>query len=294
VITPFDSGGRLDLLALDRHCRHLVASGVHGLILCSTLGEAPALDEAERLDVLATGVQAARGTGVPVVAALVESAPARRNRFLCALPSIGADGLLLFPPLLYRPNDRELVDYLRSVLGEAGLPTMMFNKPSTFGCDFSPRLAEALAGEPLLQAVKEAAELTARTLEWRERHDGRLAVFAGDEFAFEALTLGAAGFIAGLGNMVPAESAAFYELWRAGSLAEAVELYRWLCPLYQLDVSVQLVQNIKLATSIVTGLPEFVRSPRQPLDGEARRRVEAVVTRAMASRPAIAVRDRAR
>lgn len=281
VLTPFDAQGRVDFAAFERHIGFLAASGVHGLIVCSTLGEAPGLDDAERRDVLAAAVSIARPHGVPVVAALVESAPNRRRRFAAGLRDAGAAGMLLFPPMLYRATEAELADYLRATIEEAGLPTMVFNKPAAFGCDFSPRLAESMAQLSLLQGVKEAAELTTRVPEWLARHGDRLSIFAGDEFALEAMALGARGFVAGLGNVVPAESAALYGLCRSGTMGQAQALYRALAPLYLLDVSAQLVQNIKLAANIAHGFPEHVRSPRSMLQGAERDRVGNVVREAL-------------
>lgn len=283
LLTPFDGEGRIDLAAFERHVDVLARAGVQGLIVGSTLGEAPALEESEKRDLLTTAVAAARPHGVPVIAALVETAPARRDRFLAGLAGSGADGLLLFPPLLYRPTEAEFADYVRRAVGQAGLPTMVFNKPAAFSCDFSPRLAAALADLELLQAVKEAAELTARIPDWRQRHGERLAIFAGDEFALEAMMLGAAGFIAGLGNVVPAASVALHRLCQSGPAPQARALYRILAPLYQFDVSAQLVQNIKLAAHLSHGFPEATRPPRQALQGDERSRVETLVRQTLAA-----------
>jgi 1-pyrroline-4-hydroxy-2-carboxylate deaminase len=64
-----------------------------------------------------------------------------------------------------------------------------------------------------------------------------------------------------------------------------VDLYRWFMPLLHLDVDKKLVQYIKLANQM-TGLgSEWVRAPRLTLVGEERAKVEAVVRRALKTRP---------
>jgi 1-pyrroline-4-hydroxy-2-carboxylate deaminase len=56
-------------------------------------------------------------------------------------------------------------------------------------------------------------------------------------------------------------------------------------PLLHLDVDKKLVQYIKLANQM-TGLgSEWVRAPRLTLVGEERAKVEAVVRRALETRP---------
>ena len=83
----------------------------------------------------------------------------------------------------------------------------------------------------------------------------------------------------------PAETVAIYKLAKAGFAKEATEIYRWFLPLLELDISPQLVQNIKLA-EVATGLgTEFVRKPRLPLQGAERERVINVIQESLKSRP---------
>jgi 4-hydroxy-tetrahydrodipicolinate synthase len=80
---------------------------------------------------------------------------------------------------------------------------------------------------------------------------------------------------------------AIYELVKAGRIKEATAIYRWFMPLLELDISPQLVQNIKLA-EVATGMgTEYVRLPRMPLQGKERERVEAIIEEGMRTRPDI-------
>src|SRR5690606_31259965 len=91
----------------------------------------------------------------------------------------------------------------------------------------------------------------------------------------------------GLVCAYPAETVAIYRLVKAGRLAEALEIYRWFMPLLELDITPQLVQNIKLA-EVATGIgSEHVRAPRLPLEGAERARVLGVIEKAMKSRPVL-------
>ncbi len=285
TLTPFDEAGRIDADAFERHVSTLLRAGVGGVIVASTLGEGPALCVEEKLELVRRASALAAPAGVPVIAASVGYGLAQDRRFLASLREHGAGALLLFPPVLYRPTADELVAHVEGAMEAAGLPTLVFNKPATFGCDFSPRLAERVARHPNWIGVKEAAELTARIPEWTAAHGPRCRVFAGDEWSFEALGLGADGFVAGLANVVPHECVAFHRAFAERRIDDAAKWYRWLAPLFQLDVSPALVQNIKLAARMATGFPEAVRPPRLPLAGAERVRVEAIVSRALDGRP---------
>ena len=108
-----------------------------------------------------------------------------------------------------------------------------------------------------------------------------------DNLAFEALAVGAVGWVAGLVVAFPAETVAIWRLMQAGRQAEALAIYRWFRPLLDLDVSTYLVQNIKLAEVLAIGTNDRVRGPRQPLNGARRAEVEAVIRAAIATRPVL-------
>ena len=73
-----------------------------------------------------------------------------------------------------------------------------------------------------------------------------------------------------------------------GRIEEARAIYRWFMPLLHLDVHKKLVQYIKLVNQMTGMGAEWVRAPRLPLVGEERGRVEAIVRRALETRPTLA------
>ena len=59
-------------------------------------------------------------------------------------------------------------------------------------------------------------------------------------------------------------------------------------PLLHLDTAVKLVQYIKLCNQMTGEGAEWVRAPRLTLEGEERKRIEAIIQQAMATRPKLA------
>ncbi len=116
----------------------------------------------------------------------------------------------------------------------------------------------------------------------------RFQVFTGvDDLALESLALGAHGWVAGLACAFPAETVAICEFARQGRMAVAIAIYRRFQPLLDLDVSSWLVQTIKPVEALVTHSNDRCRAPRLPLAVEERARVEAIVHKALAVRPAL-------
>ena len=139
-----------------------------------------------------------------------------------------------------------------------------------------------------IQAVKESTRDISNINRIHNRFGDRLKVLCGvDTLALESILIGADGWVAGLVCAFPAETVAIHELVKAGRVNEAIEIYRWFLPLLELDISPQLVQNIKLA-EVATGIgTENVRAPRLPLQGAERQRVLKVIEEGIRTRPSL-------
>jgi 4-hydroxy-tetrahydrodipicolinate synthase len=219
---------------------------------------------------------------------IAESATDRAVELARRAEAASADGIMLLPPMMYNAAPEETVAWFATVATATSLPVMVYNNPVSYKIDVSVEMLEQLAAQPNIAAVKESSDDVRRVIAIRNALGDRLAIFTGvDNLALESCVLGADGWVAGLVNAFPAETVALWRLAKAGRIAEALSLYRWFAPLLALDVSPRLVQNIKLAESMVGAGTEPVRPPRQPLAGAERSRVEAIIRSALTTRPAL-------
>jgi len=286
VTSKFRADGELDHPEMKRCFDLQIAAGCDGLIVCGSLGEGPMLSHDERLAVLATA-RAAAGSR-PVLMTVAEAATRTACQLAERAAKAGADGLMVVPSLVYHTDRAETVASLRAVAEAGDLPVMIYSNRVAYRVDVTPDIMEDLADDARFVAIKESCDDIRRTTEIFNRLGQRYAVFTGvDNLAFEALVLGAVGWVAGLVTAFPAETVAIYRLIRAGRLDEALAIYRWFRPLLDLDVSTFLVQNIKLAEALAIGTSERVRLPRLPLSGERRAAVEKIVRDGIASRPVL-------
>jgi len=290
VTTKFNLDGSLDHAEMERCFALLMDAGCDGLIACGSLGEGPMLSHAERLDVLRVAKQVAGGK--PALLTVAEAA----TRDACALAEkaarAGADGLMVVPSTIYHSNHKETVATLRAIAAAADLPIMLYSNRLAYRVDVTTDMLEELADDARFVAVKESSDDIRRSTEIINRLGTRYDLFTGvDNLAFEALAVGAIGWVAGLVLAFPKETVAIYRLMQSGRHAEALAIYRWFRPLLDLDVSSYLVQNIKLAEAMAIGSNERVRAPRMPLEGEQRTRAERIIRTAMDARPALPVLD---
>jgi dihydrodipicolinate synthase/N-acetylneuraminate lyase len=284
VTTKFTEADELDHAEMERCFGLLIEAGCDGLIVCGSLGEGPMLHADEKLAVLSTARKVAGNR--PVLLTINEAA----TRDACALAKraagAGADGLMVVPSPIYHTDAKETVATLSAVAAAGDLPVMIYSNRLAYRVDVTVDVMAELAGDAHFVAIKESSDDIRRTTEIINAFGDRFDVLTGvDNLAFEALGVGAVGWVAGLVTAFPKETVAIYRLMQAGRREEALAIYRWFRPLLDLDVSTFLVQNIKLAEVHAIGSNERVRMPRQPLSGARRAAVEMVISGAMEKRP---------
>ena len=288
VTTKFTKEDSLDLDMFRINIEAQLNAGVHGIILGGTLGEASTLTDDEKEVLIKETVHLVNGK-IPVIMNIAEQTTSGAIKAAHRAENFGASGLMMLPPMRYKADDFETMTYFKQVAKSTELPIMIYNNPVDYGIEVSLNMFEELLSCDNIKAVKESTRDITNITRIRNRFNDRLKILCGvDTLALESLLIGADGWVAGLVCAFPAETVAIYELAKTGRRAEAIQIYRWFMPLLELDISPQLVQNIKLA-EVATGIgTENVRAPRLPLRGAERERVLQIIEDSMKSRPSLA------
>ena len=285
ITTQFDSAHNLDLETFKINLSAQIESGVHGIILGGTLGEASTLTRKEKSTLLTTSLEQVAGK-ISVIMNIAEQSTAEAVLLAQQAESEGANGLMLLPPMRYKATDEETVAYFSSVAESTSLPIMIYNNPVDYKIEVTIEMFEELAKYDNINAVKESTRDTTNVTRMINHFGDRFKILCGvDTIAMECLLMGASGWVAGLVDAFPEETVAIYTYCKAGEWDKATAVFRWFLPLLELDISPQLVQNIKLcevATGLGTG---YVRPPRKQLTGKAHEHVQGIIQTALASRP---------
>ncbi|WP_293955422.1 MULTISPECIES: dihydrodipicolinate synthase family protein [unclassified Sphingobacterium] len=285
MLSPFDENGNLDFDMFGKNIEAQLDGGVHGLIIAGSLGEASVLSTEEKYDLLTYALKLVDGR-VPVLLNIAENTTAAAIKVAQTSEELGADGLMLLPPMRYRADDREAVAYFRAVAQSTKLPILIYNNPVDYSTYVSLDMFEELLLEPNIQAVKESTRDLTNITRLKNRFGDRLKIMAGvDTLGLESLMLGADGLVAGLVDAFPRETVVMYDLVKAGEYSKAVEIYRWFMPLLELDIHPKLVQYIKLAATAEGISTPYTRAPRLPLIGEEEQRVKKIIADSIATRP---------
>jgi 1-pyrroline-4-hydroxy-2-carboxylate deaminase len=287
VTTKFDYKNQLDFDAFGKNLDAQMAAGVHGVVLGGTLGEASTIQDHEKEQLVKFTLEKTEGR-IPVVLNIAEGSTDEAVRKAEQALSWGVNGLMLLPPMRYKPDERELITYLRTVCTATDLPVMIYNNPVDYNTEVSVNAFHALVEIPQVQAVKESTRDISNVSRMISAFGDRYSILCGvDTLAMEELLMGAKGWVAGLVCAFPVETMLVYNLVKSGRLDEAGTLYRWFLPLLELDIRPKLVQYIKLAESITGIGTEYVRAPRLQLSHEERSVVSALIHEAIENKPDI-------
>ncbi|GAA0916240.1 4-hydroxy-tetrahydrodipicolinate synthase [Virgisporangium ochraceum] len=197
LATLFDDEKTVAVEQTAEHAARLVEAGVRAVVVAGSTGEAAALNDTERVALLAA-VRAAC-PDVPVVAgASAEWWRPAAERVVAAV-SAGAEAVLVAPP-----RSGDLDRYFTNVAAAAGqVPVLAYHFPPNAG---GPVPVEALAGLPV-QGIKDSTGDPERMLAQLESWSGWIYSGAAVLTSYAA-TVGAAGSILVAANIAPEDCVA--------------------------------------------------------------------------------------
>ena len=285
ITTKFTDSDKLDINLFNKNLDFQLKSGVDAIVLAGSLGEASTLTQDEK-NILTKNTVDFVNKKIPVVVNIAEQSTRDAIKSVKDAEKYGANGLMVLPPMRYKSGKKETINYFESIANSTSLPIMVYNNPVDYGIEVTIDMFEKLLKCDNIKAVKESTRDISNVTRLKNSFGSRLKIMTGvDTIALESLLMGADGWIAGLVCAFPQETVAIYKLKIQGKIKEAVQIYRWFLPLLELDINPKLVQNIKLAESLLGIGSEYVRLPRQPLIGKEREYVLNVINTGIKNRP---------
>jgi len=275
--TPFDPvTGGVDLVGMRSNVRRWMETGVRGIVVGGSTGEAVLLDEEERTRLLEATREVVPSDRLLVAGTGAESLR-RTLRLTRAAADAGADAVLVQPPAFYRTamTPEVLADHYRRVADDAPVPVILYQVPLKMSTlDMPNGLLIELSRHENVVGVKDSRGVL--------EHIGTLADNAHPDFQvlvgngallYAALEVGAAGAILGVANLAPSKSAGIVAAFRAERTAEAGRLQEKVGPLHKTVVGGLGVAGVKTGLDLLgmRGGP-----PRLPLRGLDQAGVETV------------------
>lgn len=278
AITPYLPDGEIDHAGLATVLEHLIASGVHGIIIGGTTGEYYAQSRDERVSLLKTAKDVVRGR-VPLTFGVGAIATGDAIAYAEAARQLGADAILIGAPAYAVPTPQELAEHVLAIDRAASLPVMLYNYPGRTGTLMGAAFFDLVAHSPNIRAIKELSgdvnQLHMLATDYR-----RIELFCGmDDQALEFFAWGARGWVCGAGNCLPMEHLALYDACVvARDFDKGRRIMAALLPLMRvLEQGGKFVQSIKHGCALA-GLPTGgVRKPILGLDEAQKHELETVI-----------------
>ena len=276
IATPFRDD-ELDVEGLQANVARYMRTGLAGILVLGSNGEAPLLDADE-----AFRAAAAVRERVPSDRTLIVGAGEESTRTTIAAvkraAKAGADVVLVRTPSYFKAQlgTETFVRHYTEVADASPVPVLPYNVPSLTGVRLPAEAVARLAAHPNIPGVKDSSADLAQIADLVSMTPPGFKVLVGSApTLYASVCVGASGAIVAAACVVPDAVVELFELSRAGRHQEALALQRRITPLARMVTSTFGVAGLKAAMDAVGHAGGVPRRPLLPASPEAREAIAA-------------------
>lgn len=283
LVTPFNRSGGIDFSHFRENVKSYAGTGVAGIVIAGSTGEAPFLTEQERLKLVEAARDLVRPPQILIVSTGLESTlltiKLSREAIAC-----GADAILVITPNYFKARMADAtaqLGYYRAVADRVRRPVIIYNIPQFTGIRMAPETIAALSRHPNIVGLKESSgDLTYDRKILRGVQRG-FRVFTGSPPLFlDVLCSGGAGGVLGQANYAPELCVGIHAAYQNRQFKLARDLQRRLTYLAE-NIAVPFgVPGVKAAVEIRGLHGGSPRAPLAPLGASARKVIAAALREA--------------
>ena len=269
LVTPMNEKG-VDYEAFGRFIDFQIENGINALVAVGTTGENATLEPWEQKEVIRFVVERAAGR-VPVIAGTGTNNTEHVLANTKAACEVGADAILVVTPYYNKATQNGLIRHFTTVADASTVPMILYNVPGRTGCNLLPKTVAKLADHPNIVGIKEATGNMAQMVELTALCADKLDIYSGeDALTVPFISMGAAGTISVLSNVVPKLSVEMTDKALSGDFAGAAELQCRMLPLINALFSEVNPIPAKAATSVMGFGEDYLRLPLTPMEDATR------------------------
>ena len=277
LVTPFRQG-RIDYPTLDRLIERQIAGGVDALIIGGTTGEAATLSDRERYSLYTHAIEKIKrrckvilGTGTnDTRVAIKHTKEAER---------LGADGALLVTPYYNKGTASGLAAHYEAIAASSDIPMILYNVPSRTGVNLGLPELVRLAKLDNIVGIKEASDSAERLVKLASFGE-ELPLYAGNDSAtYTVLSLGGAGVISVVSNLLPEAMREISDAYFAGRTDESLSAQLSLLDLIDAMFVETNPAPVKYALSRLGVCREEMRLPMHEITGLSREKVDRALAK---------------
>ncbi len=227
----YDAKGDISPEGVRALVAHLAGKGVKGLYVGGSSGECIYQSVAERKLVLENVMEAAKGTGLTIIAHVACNNTADSQELARHAESLGVDAIAAIPPIYFHLPDRGIAKYWNDISAAApNTDFIIYNIPQLAGVALNMGLLGEMRKNPRVIGVKNSSMPTQDIEMWEEVGGESFVVMNGpDEQLVSGLAMGATGGIGGTYAVMPELFLRIYECYHAGEVDKAAAIQHAAC-----------------------------------------------------------------
>ena len=243
-----------------------IEKGINALVICGTTGESSTLTDAEHREVMRYSIERVAGR-VPVICGTGSNETDYAVELTKAACEYGADAVLVVTPYYNKTTQKGLVTMYNTIADASTKPVILYNVPSRTGIAIEPATYVKLAEHPNICAIKEANGDISKIIATRALVGDRLDIYSGnDDQIVPVLSVGGAGVISVLSNLVPKQTSEICRKFFAGDVAGAAKMQCDFMPLVRSLFCESNPIPVKAAMAAMGFCENYLRLPLVPME----------------------------
>jgi 4-hydroxy-tetrahydrodipicolinate synthase len=229
LVTPFKGNGQIDEEKLGSLIEWHIQKGTDAILVCGTTGESATLTHAEHKKIIDFAVGKA-DKRIPIVAGCGSNSTHEALDLAAHAKKAGADYALIITPYYNKPTQEGLYQHFKTIAKEVDIPIIIYNVPSRTGSNILPETVARIYKDCRnVIGIKEASGSLDQITRIMTLVDSEFLLFSGsDEVNLPILSVGGAGAISVVANILPKENHDLIAAFLKGDISGARRLQLYL------------------------------------------------------------------
>ena len=221
LITPFKEDGSVNFDKLKELVDFHISEGTDSILALGTTAETPTLTMAESDEIVKTIIDHANGR-VPILVGSGSNNTMMAKELSLKYENMGADGLLVITPYYNKCTDAGLIDHFYTVADAVHTPIWVYHVPGRTGVKISYNALAEISKHPNIVGLKEASGDMSLVTKYAKLVNDDFNIYSGnDDINVPVLSVGGAGVISVLANILPAVTHGIVEDYLSGNVERA-------------------------------------------------------------------------
>lgn len=276
LLTPFDANDRVNTKVLGELVEYNLKKGVDGFYVGGSTAEAFLLTEEERILVMKTVMERAKGK-CTLIAHIGCISTAQAIRLAKAAEEMGYDAVSSVAPFYYKFSFDEIKKYYFDIADAVDLPMLIYNFPAFSGVNLTVNQIKEFLNDDRFIGVKHTSNDYFALEQFKTAFPDKVVYNGYDEMLLAGLSMGADGAIGSTFNFMAEKFIKIRELLAQNDLAGAQAVQRDANAIIQALCKVGVMQGEKAVLDALGFDFGPARAPFAPLTEEQKKGLLDVV-----------------